>query len=70
MCNISCVQQIFESAELGKNTEIVAGFIVQVLWLAESARPMEPQKYFRSGTVIRHPPEIFIGMHKFLNWRK
>jgi hypothetical protein len=41
MCNISCVQQIFESAELGKNTEIVAGFIVQVLWLAESARPMD-----------------------------
>jgi hypothetical protein len=41
MCNISGVQHIFESAEMGKNTEIIAVFIIQVLWLAESARPRD-----------------------------
>src|SRR5277367_6845255 len=55
---------------MGKNNKIVTVFILQVLQLPDPWPKDQPQCYFRSGTVTRHPPEIFLACYKFVDCRK
>src|SRR5271156_2211869 len=55
---------------MAKNIEIIPVFILQVLQLADPSPENRPQSYFRSGTVTRHPHEIFCVFNKFLNPQK
>ena len=52
---------------MAKNTEIVAVFIVQVIYLADPEPEYGPQYYCRLGTASRHAPELFLGPDYFLN---
>src|SRR5271168_526564 len=55
---------------MGKNNKIVAVFILQVLQLPDPWPKDQPRYYFRSGTVTRHQPEIFLACYKFVDCRK
>ena len=49
-----------------KNNEIIPVFISQVLQLPDRWPEDQPQYYFRSGIVTRHPPEYFLPAINFL----
>src|SRR5277367_6346800 len=55
---------------MSKNNKIIPVLILQVLQLPDPWPEDQPQYYFRSGTVTRHPPERFIFMNKIFNQRK
>src|SRR5271156_3317545 len=55
---------------MGKINRIRAVFIFQVLQLLDLWPEDGPHYYFRSGTVTRHPPEIFLACHTFVDCRK
>src|SRR5277367_15692 len=55
---------------MSKNNKIMPVFIFQVLQLPDTWPEDQPQYYFRSGIVTRHPPEIFLACHKCFDGRK
>src|SRR5277367_6825437 len=50
-----------------KNNKITPVFIL--LHLPDPWPECGPHYYFRTGTVTRHPPEMFLECHQFLNGR-
>src|SRR5271156_4325723 len=54
---------------MSKSNKIIPVFIFQVLQLPDPWPEDPPQYHFRSGPVTRHPPEIFLPCHQFLNGR-
>jgi len=61
------LKRFFKLTEMAKNTEIVAVFIVQVIYLADPKPEYGPQYYCRLGTASRHAPELFLVSKDFLN---
>src|SRR5271156_7078659 len=70
LISLVCQVQTGERKKETGSIKIIPVFILQVLQLPDPWPDDRPQYYVRSGTVTRHPPEIFVVCHKFFDGRK